>query len=219
MNFLELSKTIGDHLKTSLPKQWDGKECITQMRDRGCRQWKQMEWIGFYFQFRCEQILSNVIQIPGTKYGRVQFDGFLEIPWDFKAHAINTSSHQIVVNDRIAIEKGILEFGAVGIILALGTVEYNDENRTFQKWHSQLKGGKSQYEIDRIARGAWSRLRKTRFDLQQISFIKISNAALNRCGSFQKDFRNADGHPRKEKVLIDLEQVADDTLYFVEFES
>ena len=26
-------------------------------------------------------------------------------------------------------------------------------------------------------------------------------------GSFQKDFRNADGTPRREKVLIDLEKI------------
>ena len=50
------------------------------------------------------------MKIPGPKYRNTEFDGFKEIPWDFKAYTINTSSH-------------------------------NDDKRTFQKWHEELKGG------------------------------------------------------------------------------
>ncbi len=38
-----------------------------------------------------------------------------------------------------------------------------------------------------------------------------------KCGSFQRDFRNSNGNPRREKVLIDLETIDDDLLYFIEF--
>jgi len=217
MNFMELSIKVGNQLKASVPKQWDGKACVLEMKEVGGRHWRQMEWIGFYFQFCCDRYLKTIMQIPGPKYGRVEFDGFLGIPWDFKAHAMNTSSHQIIVNDSEAIASGIQEYGAVGLILALGTVTYNDGNRTFQKRHEVLKGGKSKYEVERIQRGAWSRLRKTHFDLQQISFIKITDATLVKCGSFQSDFRNSNGNPRRPKVLIDLEKVEDETLHFVEF--
>ncbi|RJS69243.1 hypothetical protein CW696_07375 [ANME-2 cluster archaeon] len=31
---------------------------------------------------------------PVRNNGRVEFDGFKEIPWDFKAHAMNTSRPQ-----------------------------------------------------------------------------------------------------------------------------
>ena len=102
-------------------------------------------------------------------------------------------------------------------MLALGKVVYNDEARSFQAWHSKLKGGKSKYELDRIKRGAWSRLRKVAFDLQQISFIRLTDATLIKCGSFQSDFRNADGSPRRAKVLIDLEELDEETVHFVEF--
>ena len=95
MNFIEQSTSIGNRLKFSLPKQWDGKSCVSQMKDSGCRHWRQMEWIGFYFQFCCDMYLPEVMKIPGPKYGRVEFDGFLDIPWDFKAHAMNTSSHRL----------------------------------------------------------------------------------------------------------------------------
>lgn len=37
-----------------------------------------------------------------------------------------------------------------------------------------MKGNKSKYVKERIKRGAWSRLRKVSFDLQQISFILLS---------------------------------------------
>jgi len=176
-----------------------------------------MEWIGFYFQFLCEHLLKDIITIPGPKYGNVKFDGFNEIPWDFKAHAINTSSHQIIINDSEATASAIRDYGCVGLILAMGEVKYNDTQRTFQQWHEELKGGKSKYEIDRIKRGAWSRLRKVEFNLKQISFIKIDDVVLVKCGSFQRDFRNSNGKPRREKVLLDLEKLDEEIVYFLDF--
>lgn len=216
MNFLETAEQIGDKLR-NIPKLWNGRESILEMKDAGYSQWKQMEWIGFYFQFLCERYLSDIMEIPGPRYGNPRFDAFKEIPWDFKAHAMNTSSHQIIVNDSEAIAAGIRDYGAVGLILAMGKVLYNDENRTFQKWHEEVKGGKSDYEIERIQRGAWSRLRKVSFDLQQISFIKITDQTLVKCGSFQSNFRNSNGSPRREKVLLDLEKIDEELIHSLEF--
>ncbi len=216
MTFLTLSKTIGKRLKR-LPKVWDGRRSILAMKNARYPHWRQMEWIGFYFQFLCEQNLKKLVKMPGSTFGKVIFDGFKGIPWDFKAHAMNTSSHQVIVNDSEATAQAIQEYGAVGLVLALGKVRYNDEDRTFQKWHEDLKGGKSEYELERIQRGAWSRLRKVSFDLQQISFIKIADETLVECGSFQTDFRNSNGRPRRGKVLIDLERIDDELEYFVEF--
>ncbi len=215
-NFIKNSKEIAKILK-SIPKKWDGKNSILEMKRSKFSHWKQMEWIGFYFQFLCEKYLSGIMKIPGPKYGNVSFDGFKDIPWDFKAHAINTSSHQIIVNDSEATAKAIKNYNVVGLILALGKVQYNDEKRYFQKWHSKIKGGKSRYELERIERGAWSRLRKTQFDLQQISFIKITDDTLIKCGSFQEDFRNADGKARKPKVLIDLEKINKKLVHHINF--
>jgi hypothetical protein len=216
MNLRTTSKKIAVAL-SRIPRRWDGKRVILEMRDADFPHWRQMEWIGFYFQFLCERYLSPIMQIPGPKYGKVEFDGFLTIPWDFKAHAMNTSSHQVIVNDSLAISAGIREHGCVGLILALGTVEYNDERRTFQRWHNALKGGISDYEKARIKRGAWSRLRKVSLDLQQISFIQITDETLVKSGSFQSDFRNSNGRPRKAKVLLDLEKLDEEVVYSVEF--
>lgn len=215
-DFFNLAKEISLGLK-EIPVHWDGRKSILEMKESGFNQWKQMEWIGFYFQFLCEKFLNNIMEIPGPRYGNVRFDGFKKIPWDFKAHAINTSSHQIIVNDSEATANAISDYGSVGLILAMGEVKYNDDKRTFQKWHEALKGGKSKYELERIKRGAWSRLRKVEFNLKQISFIKIDDMVLVKCGSFQRDFRNANGRPRREKVLLDLEKLDEEIIYFLDF--
>lgn len=216
MSFLKTSKQIAKILK-KISKKWDGRKSILEMKRSKFPHWKQMEWTGFYFQFLCQKYLSDIMDIPGPKYDNVEFDAFRRIPWDFKTHATNTSSHQIIVNDSQATANAIKDYGEVGLILAIGKVLYNDEDRTFQKWHERLKGGKSEYERERIKRGAWSRLRKISFNLQQISFIKITDNTLIKCGSFQTDFRNANGRPRKSKVLIDLEKIDKELVYFVEF--
>jgi hypothetical protein len=216
--FYDTAFNIGEQLKIICPKIWDGKTCIEEMRKNGGRNWKQMEWIGFYFQFLCETKLNEIMTIPGPRYGRTGFDGYTDgIPWDFKAHAINTTSHQIIVNDSEATAHAIKEYGSVGLILAMGEVVYNDEARTFQKWHEKLKGGKSKYEKDRIARGAWSRLRKVSYDLKQIAFIQLTDDTLIKCGSFQYGFRNSNGNPRRKKVLIDLEKLNEEVIYFLDF--
>lgn len=216
MDIINTAKQIGEILK-EIYQIWDGRKAILEMKNAGYPHWRQMEWIGFYFQFLCERFLSNFMDIPGPQYGRVEFDAFKNIPWDFKAHATNTRSQKIIVNDSEATANGIKDYGAVGLILAIGEVSYNDENRIFQKWHEKIKGGKSKYVLDRIKRGTWSRIRKVSFNLQNISFIRINDNTLVRSGSFQEDFRNAGGQPRRAKVLLDLKKIDRELVYFIEY--
>lgn len=210
-------QNVSNVLYRSLPREWDGRKAILEMKEANYPQWKQLEWIGFYFQFLCERKLSGIMRIPGPKYGRVRFDAYNVIPWDFKSHAINTTNHKVIINDKTAVERGIRDYGALGVMLALGKVEYNDESRDFQRWHEELKGEKSRYTIEREQRGAWSRLRKVAFELKQICFIVITKDVIERCGIFQKNFRNSNGLPRKEKILLDLESLDDKMVYFVDF--
>ena len=216
MNFLEISRQIGSKLE-NIPKIWDGKKAIMGMKEAGYAHWRQMEWMGFYFQFLCEKYLSGIMDIPGPKYGRVAFDGFKEIPWDFKARAIDTKRHDVIVNDSQATADAVKEYKQIGLILAQVNAVYNDENRTFQKWHENLKGGKSDYTTERIRRGAPSRIRKTSCELQRISYIRIADDTLVKCGSFQKGFRNADGSPRKPKVKINLRELDEIEVHSVAF--
>jgi hypothetical protein len=200
-----------------IPVKWDGKNSILEMKDAGNKQWRQMEWIGFYFKFLCEKYLADLFAFQVPRYGNASFDGLYQFPFDFKAHAINTSSHRIPINDREAIECGIKNYGSVGLIIAVGNVVYNDEDRTFQKWHETLKGKESKYVSENRKRGAWSRLRKFSMILRQISIIEINSKTLEDCGSFQTGFRNSDGSPRREKVLINLEKLGDEIKHCIEY--
>jgi hypothetical protein len=106
--------------------------------------------------------------------------------------------------DRRATLQAINDYGAVGFILGIGDAVFNDESRSFQRWHDELKGGLSDYEKERISRGAPSRLRKTAFTLQEIWIIEIDEKLCKNLGTFMEGFRNKDGSPRKAKVMLDL---------------
>ena len=196
-----------------MPKLWDGRESILKMKNAGSRQWRQMEWMGFYFEFLCENAFDSILEMLGMRYGRTEFDAFRKINWDFKAHAINSATHRIITNDMEAVASTVSEHGHYGLIIAMGKVEYNDEERTFKRWHDELKGGKSDYEENRIARGATSRLRKTEFVLEGIHFLGLDANSLDQCGgSFQQGFRNFDGNPRRPKVMIDVRKIPDESI-------
>ncbi|MBF8280600.1 MAG: hypothetical protein HW383_373 [Candidatus Magasanikbacteria bacterium] len=208
-----------EELLKQMPAVWDGRKAILEMRDSGYPHWKQMEWIGFYFQFLCDTKLPPLVKIPCPKYGRVEFDGFSEIPWDFKAHpdknANGQDSKSVIVNDSLAIAEAIKQFGGAGLILAIGDAKYNDEDRSFQVWHQELKGGLSNFEKERILRKAPSRLRKIEFRLREIKLILLDGKKVRGLGSFQEGFRNSDGSPRNAKVLLDLESItAEKTIKF-----
>ena len=208
------------HVFTSLQKAshnfakyWDGKESILKMKEADYRHWKQMEWLGFYFQFLCEQHFNGILEMPGRKYNNVEFDAFKEISWDFKAHATNNKSRKIITNDTEAIANTLNEYGYYGLVLAMGEVEYDDEAKTFKAWHDALKGGRSAYEIQRIIRGGKSRRRKTKFVLSGIQFLCLDSAALSKCSKpFQQGFKNSDGSPRREKIMINTREIPEAAL-------
>ena len=64
--FSRIAKEISNELK-KIPKTWDGRKAILEMKVSEYNQWKQMEWIGFYFQFLCEMHLNKIMEIPGPK--------------------------------------------------------------------------------------------------------------------------------------------------------
>ena len=92
-----------------------------------------------------ELIKSDLLKMPilcyrpGEKFDQVNFDLKGEINWDLKAKAIKSDDHKVILNDREAMEASIARHGYHGEVIALCDVEYNDINRSFQKWHSELK--------------------------------------------------------------------------------
>lgn len=200
----------------NMPKIWDGRSAILEMKEGGSTQWRQMEWMGFYLEFLCETHFDGIIDMPGKKYGNTKFDAFCEISWDFKAHAANTTRHDVVTNDVEAVRNTLSDYGYYGMILAIGEVEYNDEERTFKKWHDVIKEGTSKYETNRINRGAMSRRRKTQFVLSEIHFICLNSEMLSQCNSLFRQGRNADGSPRREKFNVNIQKIPDAALIATE---
>ncbi len=172
--------------------------------------------MGFYFEFLCETRFEGIIDIPGKKYGNTTFDAFREISWDFKAHAANTTRHDVVTNDVEAIKNTLSDYEYYGMILAIGEVEYNDEERTFKQWHDQLKEGVSKYETNRINRGAMSRRRKTEFVLSEIHFICLNSETLDQCSSLYHQGRNSNGKPRPPKFNVNIQKIPDSALVTTE---
>ncbi len=214
IDFKQVCLILCPHVKKT-HKFWEGKKSIVELKSAGSKQWRQMEWIGWYFEFLCNKHLSEKMTMPSPKkYGNVSFDGFLEFPWDFKSHAKN-SGNTVVINDSEATSRAIEEFGCVGVILAEGNVEYDNESRDFKKWHDELKGGISNYEKKRIQRNVFSRIRKISMKIEKIYFIKIDDETLIKCGNFQENFRNSNGNPRRKKVLLDLQEIKEKIAYTI----
>jgi hypothetical protein len=188
-----------------LPRVWEGKKSVLELKDANYN-WKQMEWWAFYFEHLCHQRLRGKFEIPGERFGTVIFDLKGCVNWDLKAKAIKSDEHKCILNDCSAIDSAIAKYGEHGVIIALCDVEYNDVNRTFQKWHSELKGGLSAYEKDRRTRTEVSRYRKTKAELAEVLFLRLDKAGVARMGQL-KQGRNSNGAPRPPKYMLDLEDV------------
>jgi hypothetical protein len=195
-------------LLSDLPIIWDGKKSVLELKEANFN-WRQMEWWGFYFEHLCYQRLKNSFSIPGDRYGKARtacFDLKGSINWDLKAKAIKSDDHRSILNDTKAMNWSVQEYGAHGLIIALCDVEYNDANRSFQKWHQKLKGGKSKYEIAREKRTSISRYRKTRAELQEILFLVVTSKNISSLNIHHQG-RNSNGKPRPSKYMLDYDTV------------
>lgn len=195
-------------LLSDLPVKWDGKKSVLELKEAKFN-WRQMEWWGFYFEHLCYKRLDKSFSIPGDRFGKSRtscFDLKGSINWDLKAKAIKSDDHRSILNDTKAMNWSVREYGAHGLIVALCDVEYNDENRSFQKWHQKLKGGKSKYEIEREQRTSISRYRKTRATLQEILFLVVTPKNISALGIHQQG-RNSNGKPRPPKYMLDYDVI------------
>ncbi len=201
---------------TTIPNYWSGMQSVTEMKNSKDPNWKQMEWIGWYFQFWCKNKLQSMMTIPcPKKYDRVEFDGFFHYPVDFKSH-VQKDKDIIPLNDMDAMFRAIGDFQKIRLVIALGKSD-QDINNEFKKWHDKLKGGLSEYEKERIKRGSFSRIRKKGFFLEKIVMLDIDEEMLLQCTTYQKGFRNSNGKSRKTKLQLDLNKIEDQLKTLVDF--
>ena len=202
----ELENILND-LLPYIPQSIDGKNAILQMKKEGSPNWKQMEWIGFWFEHLVRSHLrSSAEPIELSKHGKTTFDLKRNFVWDLKSHP--NQSKSLILNDKSAIEECLKNEPGLGFIILSGDVLY-DETGEFKAWHDSLKGGTSSYEKDRILRSAPSRKRKTNFSPTAIdAYWFTSVSQLEKCllkgvvGEFQTGMRNSNGIARKPKIMI-----------------
>jgi hypothetical protein len=209
---------ISDEIRKAIPKVVDGQKAILDMKSEGSTNWRQMEWIGFWFEHFVQSQLKHTIgATTGPTYGSTTFDLKRNFVWDLKSHPINVNN--LILNDVKAIESCIKDQGGLGFVILSGNVDYDDEHMSFKKWHDQLKGGMSTYEKERVGRKAPSRRRKTKFMPTKVdgiwfdSFSEIEMAlSRGHMAYFQKGMRNSNGKPRPEKIMIKNASLIEDYL-------
>jgi len=211
------AEDITSILLEKLPKHVEGKDAILELK-KANYQWRQMEWIGWYYEFKIFTILSETIGgAPGPSYGNTTFDYKRNLVWDLKAHPKHTNkgtpNEPMILNDQEAVEACVAENAGVGFIVVKGEAKF-DNSGEFKIWHDALKGGTSAYEHERIRRGATSRTRKVAFDIESIDAYFIEDQSVLDTGIqegwlkfFQKDMRNADGSPRRAKYALRTDRV------------
>lgn len=210
---LRIFKVVNDLLGAEL----DGKDCILKMKQNGSNNWKQMEWMGFYLEEEIRDLLIEKIGGSlGPKYGNTRIDYMNEYPWDIKAHSLHNSKgdyqNESILNDTEAITRAIDEFGSIGFVMFIVEPTW-DIDGSFKEWHDIEKGKISEYEIERINRGAKSRMRKVSCTIDKILIFKIDADDIKDgferrwLKGFQEGMRNADGSPRRSKVNVLIDRI------------
>lgn len=215
-------RLIIDTLHCNIEKMWDGKCCLLKLKDANY-QWRQMEWIGWYFEYAAKMVTTEKIGGSiGVRINNTTLDYRRNFHWDFKAHISNsTSKDWTILNDREAIETLITYHGGLGYIICSGDATYNDLDCSFKMFHDQLKGKTSKYEQERVSRGASSRRRKTAFKINSYTAIFFDDLSVisegftgGWLGSFQENMRNSNGSPRREKLKIHLDRIPEEIKVF-----
>lgn len=213
LNLERLATTL-----TKFPSYLDGKQCVTEMKNAGDRNSNQMYWHGWFCQYWCKEHFKYTMIVPSPisyKNGKVRFDAFFNnCDIDFKAH--DEREEIIPLNDTQGILEAITKIGKVRFIIFLGRL-IPDSDGSFKRWHDQLKGGLSKYELDRVKRGAKSRGRFKAFEVNRISMFDIDEESYKKTITFQKGFRNSNGKPRNAKLSINYKEFKNELVDLVTF--
>lgn len=207
----EEAALIRDILKKGLPQNWDGKECIQQMREANAPNWRQMEWIGWYLEWRALDLLQeNLGGGQGPVYGTTRFDYQRACVWDLKAHVSNSGKPWAILNDSAAIRSCIADYNSVGFVVACGPALYNDIRQTFKQWHYETIGSLSKYVLKGLETGRRSRRRKTVFVFSELLIFRLNEELIAQGLSekwirgFQEGLPNSNTRPRPAKIQIHL---------------
>ena len=218
----ELTNKMFSAMNEGIDWNWDGKKSTYYLKEETTH-WRQMEWMGFYWEHIGPKAISNKLNIktPGPKYGNVEIDAFLEIPWDYKTHSINSekggTNKDIPTNGYQEVLQCLEEHKRIGFIIASGISEFDSRpEMPFKQWHDKLKGAESDYVKKGKESGRRQRARKVNFNVKSVDFIILDKNTINLCGRFQEGMINSDGTPRNAKVNLPYYKIMNDIIPEIE---
>ncbi len=199
----------------------DGKEAVLWMREEQLSSWREIEWAGYYLKHR--------MRYNATTYYPNHFNEITEgkcylvkgkYLWDTRLRSIQATT-KVILFDVEQLNSFVMEYGGLGLILANAIMSY-DVSGEFKKWHEKLKGGPSNYTIQREAEGRPERIRKDAFMISHVSaYYFPKDIFLERPlpswlkDDFQRTMRQQNGSERNAKYMIDLSKVPQDYLLVV----
>lgn len=199
-----------------ISRDWVGKELGQSMLDAGDRNWRQIEWIGFGFEFLAKQYLKNHFMIHENipVEHRDVFDAFNQFPWDLKTHVLRNARGNVTratpLNDMAAIDRVFETYNNFGLVIVDGNATFGDE---YEQWRMRSNGGVlSATQIRNAAEGRTSRKRKDTFSVEKVSLFVFSaeDMAALKADKIMSEFkqgRQADGTPRNLKYKFDATRV------------
>ncbi len=132
-------------LAAACPPRWDGRDCVEQMRASEYRNWRQTEWVGWYFEFIGLPALIDAFGGGPVSIGSTEFDYQRDFIWDLKTHAQKdlTDPRDVAgrtpLNDKEAMELCVQERGTLGFLVLSGRPSF-EELAEFDAWHRGLRG-------------------------------------------------------------------------------
>ena len=188
---------------------WDGRNAIEAMRKANYN-WRQMEWIGFYFQLLVKQASNGTkLKMPGRRFESGDFDAeFDGYDLDLKAHSVTDLNGRpktdCILNDAATIDLALFDREKIFVAIAEGKAQY-DIDGSFQRWHESVKGEMSSFTAQRISEGRPSRIRKSSFKVDSINVYEISAQSELK---IMRQGRNSNGRPRPIKYVLDTSRIA-----------
>lgn len=201
---------------SNMEKIWDGVESGKEMLSAGDKNWQQIEWIGWFFEFWAKQNLNKYFDIHNniSSSDRSLFDAHNIFPWDFKTHvkynAEGAPNKETPLNDKEAIDNALTKYGKIGIIIVEGEAEFGEK---YESWRMEAKGKPSKTQLRNKEEGRKSRKRKDSFKIDAANLYIINQEDMKalidkKIVTIFKQGRQADGTPRKPKYKIDASRVS-----------
>jgi hypothetical protein len=186
---------------TSFPKVMDGKACVTEMKALENRNWKQVQWQGFYFEMKAVEALTQNLGGGKRTLYNTEFDYVRNFIWDIKAHSTRNEAgvltNSCILNDVRAMEAAISDTG-LGFVVLSGLPTYDIG---FTRWHKTFRGGGDALP---------GRTLKSIFVGQSLDVFFIKDVDQLENAKFKKQLteisqgKNSNGKPRPSKYQLDL---------------